>query len=149
AVEFRHPIGGRRDLNASERRHLRRAGRIQETLSWIAVELGAEPPKTLSGSISDDPAAVAVETRPLFGVSTTQQASWPSSATAFDAWRSAIEGVGDIVLLFSIGKGSCRGFSSWDPRVPLVVVNTAWNEEARIFTLFHELGHLISRTSSA
>ena len=31
----------------------------------------------------------------------------------------------------------------------MVAVNTAWNESARIFTLFHEMGHLIARTSSA
>lgn len=31
----------------------------------------------------------------------------------------------------------------------MVAVNTAWNESARIFTLFHELAHLITRTSSA
>jgi Zn-dependent peptidase ImmA (M78 family) len=148
-VEFRHPVGGRRELNASERRHLRRAGRIQDTLSWIAGELGIEPPKTPSGSISNDPATVATETRRLLGVATTDQTAWPSSAIAFDHWRTAIEDAGHIVLLFSIGKGSCRGFSSWDPRVPIIAVNTAWNEEARIFTLFHELGHLITRTSSA
>jgi Zn-dependent peptidase ImmA (M78 family) len=28
-------------------------------------------------------------------------------------------------------------------------VNTAWNDEARTFTLFHELGHLMTRTNSA
>lgn len=149
AVEFRHPLGGRRELNPSERRHLRRAIRIQETLSWIAGEVSVEPPKTPAGSISDDAAAVAAETRRVLGVSTTAQMTWASSAIAFDNWRTAIESTGHIVLLFSIGKGSCRGFSSSDPRVPLIAVNTAWNEEARIFTLFHEFGHLITRTSSA
>ena len=28
-------------------------------------------------------------------------------------------------------------------------MNTAWNEEARIYTLFHELGHLATRSNSA
>lgn len=32
---------------------------------------------------------------------------------------------------------------------PVVAVNSAWNESARIFTLFHEMAHLITRTSSA
>jgi len=149
AVEFRHPASGRRELNVSERRHLRRAGRIQETLSWLAGELALEEPKTPSGSISDDPGPLATETRKLLGVTTAQQFAWPSPAIGFDHWRRALEDAGHVVLLFSIGKASCRGFSAWDPRAPVIAVNTAWNEEARIYTLFHELGHLITRTSSA
>ncbi|MPY88378.1 MAG: ImmA/IrrE family metallo-endopeptidase [Luteitalea sp.] len=149
AVEFRHPASARRELNASERRHLRRASRIQETLSWIAGELALDAPQTPSGSVSDDPAPLAAETRRLLGITTTQQVEWRSSAIAFDHWRSALEDTGHVVLLFSIGKASCRGFSAWDPRAPIIAVNTAWNEEARIYTLFHEFGHLITRTSSA
>jgi Zn-dependent peptidase ImmA (M78 family)/transcriptional regulator with XRE-family HTH domain len=148
-VDFRHPAGGRHELNANERRHLRRAGRVQETLSWIAKELDFELPQTPSGSISDASAAVAAEMRRILSVPITDQVSWPSSAVAFDHWRRAVERTGHVVLLFSIGKGSCRGFSAWDRRVPVIAINTAWNEEARIFTLFHELGHLITRTSSA
>ncbi|MFZ0800114.1 MAG: ImmA/IrrE family metallo-endopeptidase [Terriglobales bacterium] len=68
---------------------------------------------------------------------------------AFDEWRTALERTGQLVFLFSLGKDSCRGFSLWDDFAPVVAVNTAWNESARIFTLFHELGHLITRTSSA
>jgi Zn-dependent peptidase ImmA (M78 family) len=128
---------------------LRRAGRIQETLSWIAGELALDAPKTPSGTVSDDPSPLATTVRKLLGVTTAQQFAWTSPAIAFDHWRSAFEDAGHVVLLFSIGKASCRGFSAWDPRAPVIVVNTAWNEEARIYTLFHELGHLITRTSSA
>ena len=41
-----------------------------------------------------------------------------------------------------------RGFSVWDDEAPLVAVNTHWNVAARIFTLFHELAHLATRTDS-
>ena len=34
-------------------------------------------------------------------------------------------------------------------QVPVIAVNTAWNDEARTFTLLHELGHLVARTDSA
>ena len=63
--------------------------------------------------------------------------------------RAALEDTGHLVFLFSLGKDSCRGFSLWDDFAPVVAVNTAWNESARLFTLLHELGHLITRTSSA
>jgi len=118
-------------------------------LSWIAGELALDPPKTPIGSIADDPARLAIQTREVLGVTASQQMAWPSSKIAFDEWRGALERTGHIVLLFSIGKTSCRGFSIWDARVPVIAVNTAWNEEARIYTLFHEFGHLITRTNSA
>jgi Zn-dependent peptidase ImmA (M78 family) len=72
-----------------------------------------------------------------------------SASVAFDEWRSAVEAIGVTVIQFPIGEKSCRGFSLWDDRSPLIAVNTAWRDEARVFTLFHELGHLVTRTNSA
>lgn len=68
---------------------------------------------------------------------------------AFESWRSELEHVGVTVVQCAMGTTACRGFSMWDERSPLVAVNTAWSDEARIFTLFHELGHLLTRTDSA
>jgi Zn-dependent peptidase ImmA (M78 family) len=48
-----------------------------------------------------------------------------------------------------LGESSCRGFSLADKNAPAIAVNTAWRTEARIFTLFHEYGHLLTRTESA
>lgn len=149
AVEFRKPIGQQRELSPNERRHMRRAARLQEILSWVATELGMTLSKTPSASLRESPVSVAKRARDLLGVSTATQMAWPSSSSAFDNWRAALESTGHIVFLFSLGKDSCRGFSIWDDHAPVVAINTAWNEEARIFTLFHEFGHLITRTSSA
>lgn len=149
AVEFRHPIGDERELNPWERRYLRRAARLQEVLSWLASELKLEGPQTPSATVEDDPVNVASITRNILRISTTDQKEWASPSIAFDEWRSALERSGHLVFLFSLGKDSCRGFSLWDDSAPVVAVNTAWNESARIFTLFHEMGHLITRTSSA
>ena len=49
----------------------------------------------------------------------------------------------------ALGKDSCNGFSLWHELAPVIAVSSAWREEARIFTLFHELGHLITRSNSA
>jgi len=49
-----------------------------------------------------------------------------------------------------MGHDSCRGFSLWDDYVPLIAVNTTGRTPAaRTFTLFHEYGHLATRTNSA
>jgi Zn-dependent peptidase ImmA (M78 family)/DNA-binding XRE family transcriptional regulator len=148
-VEFRHPIGGERELNPNERRYLRRAARFQEVLSWLARELGIERPRTPLASLDDDPVSVARVARDVLGIAADDQEEWASPSAAFDEWRMALERSGHLVFLFSLGKESSRGFSLWDDFAPVVAVNTAWNESARIFTLFHEMGHLITRTSSA
>lgn len=148
-VEFRHPLEDRGELNPSERRHLRRAARIQEILSWLAKELELDRAQTPRASINDSPEKAAGFVRHLLGIPTASQKKWPNASVAFDEWREALERTGHLVFQFSLGKESCRGFSLWDEFAPVVAVNTAWNESARIFTLFHEIGHLVTRTSSA
>jgi len=148
-VEFRHPIGDQRELNPNERRHLRRAARFQEVLSWLARELEIEKPRTPLASVDDDPVLMASVARDVFRITTMDQKGWATSSVAFDEWRTALESTGHLVFLFSLGKGSIQGFSLWEDFAPVVAINTAWNESSRIFTLFHEMGHLITRTSSA
>ena len=87
--------------------------------------------------------------RKLSAVSTEEQLGWPNPSTAFHTWRSYLEEQGVLVLQLSMGKNSIRGFSVWDEYAPLVAVNTAYHPTARIFTLFHEIGHLLTRTDAA
>jgi Zn-dependent peptidase ImmA (M78 family)/transcriptional regulator with XRE-family HTH domain len=149
AVAFRHPSDYQRSLNPEERRSLRRAGRLQEVLSWLVKELDLTAPEMTTASTSHDPVAVAARIREAVGVSVSHQKRWNTTSDAFDGWRSALERAGYMVFLVSIGRESVNGFSLWDQVAPVVAVNTARNEASRIFTLFHELGHLVTKTSSA
>lgn len=148
-VEFRHPAGNPRGLTPIERRYLRRGARFQEMLSWLVRELGIDRPRTPLVSVDDDPAFAARATRDLLGITTAAQKGWTTASAAFDEWRTALERSGHLIFLFSLGKDSCQGFSLWDDFAPVVAVNTAWNESARTFTMFHEMGHLVTRTNSA
>jgi Zn-dependent peptidase ImmA (M78 family)/DNA-binding XRE family transcriptional regulator len=148
-VQFRHPLDDDRQLSPSERRYIRRAARFQEVLSWLIRELELAGPQTPLASVNDNPVAAARVAREMIGVSASDQEQWDTPSLAFDEWREALERTGHFVFLFSLGKESSRGFSLWDEFAPVVAVNSAWNESARIFTLFHELGHLMTRTSSA
>jgi Zn-dependent peptidase ImmA (M78 family) len=149
SVEFRHPLSGRRELNANERRYLRRAARLQEILSWLANGLQVDKPRTPFASPNDDPISVAASARDVLGIGLSEQKQWENPSAAFDGWRKALENVGHLVFLFSLGKESSQGFSLWDKLAPVVAVNTACNESAPILEMFHEMGHLITRTSSA
>ena len=148
-VEFRHAGDSPRKLNPAERRSLRRARRLQEVLSWLAKELSIEPKRATAATTNDDAEVVAAKIRELIGVPTSRQKGWDTLSEAFDEWRKALERTGYLVFLTSAGKESVNGFSLWDAEAPVVAVNTARNEASRVFTLFHELGHLVTRTSSA
>jgi Zn-dependent peptidase ImmA (M78 family) len=118
-------------------------------MGWLASEMNAPLKLPTLLTVDDDPDLAGTEVRRLLGISSEQQLEWTSASRAFDAWRDALEALGVAVFLFPMGTAACNGFSIWRERVPVVAVNTAWREEARIFTLFHELGHLLTRTSSA
>lgn len=149
-VEFRHPLDtDRASLNVEERRVLREVLRQQRILSWVVDQLHLAAPSLPSLRLDEDPLAAATRVRELLGVSVEQQLGCKSAATAFGRWREALEELGLFVFLFPVGKGSFRGCSAWDEHAPVLAINTAWNVEARIFSLFHELGHLVTRTSSA
>lgn len=149
-VKFRHPLGAEsRALNPKERRFLRRATRYQDAYAWLISELGRETPSLPTYGIRDDSVSAAVQIRAMLKISVTTQRGWPSASRAFDAWRESVESLGVMVFLFAMGKESVRGFSLWHDRAPVIAINTAWSDEARIFSLFHELGHLLTRSNSA
>ena len=149
SVKFRHSrstVG--RELIPEERRRIREAARLQEILSWLARELDKSPPLVPRFSTKDDAEKVARALRTQMGGSLATQLSWSSATEALGAWREAVETSGVTVLMASMGEESCRGFSIWDEYAPLICVNTAWLPEARVFTLFHEYAHLVTRTNS-
>jgi len=150
-VRFRHPIGSKheRALTPDERRFLRRARRLQEAEAWLVSQLewGYAPLERVS--IDDSAEDVAARWRSRMRITIRAQKSWKTPSIGFESWRSELERAGVTVVQFAMGPKGCRGFSIWDERAPLVAVNTAWPDEARIFTLFHEIGHLLTRTDSA
>jgi Zn-dependent peptidase ImmA (M78 family) len=150
SVKFRNPLGGgSRPLNPTERRYLRRARRVQDAYAWLSSELERGPVDLPQFTLSYDADDAATALRTRLGVSLPDQRKWKTASVAFDAWREALEGLGILVVMFPLGEDSCRGFSLWHESAPLVAVNSEWRDEARIFTMFHELGHLVTRTNSA
>jgi Zn-dependent peptidase ImmA (M78 family) len=63
---------------------------------------------------------------------------------AFRVWREAIENLGVLVIQDGgLEVDQMRGFVSPHERVPAIAINTNDDVRARLFTLVHELGHLI------
>ena len=103
--------------------------------------------KNLTGR--DNLHKLAAVVRKLLGISLKQQFSWRDPEVAFNHWRQAVEECGIWVFKNSFrgpdNSGDRRycGFCLDDARYPLIYINNEMAKQRQIFTLFHELAHLI------
>ncbi len=94
----------------------------------------------------DDPEALAGKVRTMLGVSLTTQRRWADEYDALNSWKSAIEAHDVLVFHFSrVALGEARAFSLAEDRYPVVAVNGGDKPRPRIFSLMHELGHVVLR----
>ncbi len=150
-MEFRHsPETARNKLNYKEMLQIRMSNRQRGFLSWINKELRERKFKLERFDVGSRPEDVANRVRRSFDLSIDEQVNCDTASAFFKLLRSKFESFGIYVFLLSLGKDSIRGFSIWDDYAPVIGINTTgWNPESRIFTLLHELGHLLVRSSSA
>jgi len=79
---------------------------------------------------------------------------WPqkrpvSPTESFNVWRELFEQNGILVFQSTrIPMSSYRGLSVFHERYPVILINGADAANGKIFTLFHELGHLANRSSA-
>ena len=98
-------------------------------------------------SIDDDPVAAAGRIREYLGVSLKDQFGWPNDAEALKSWRKAFYRVGVAVFKDSFREDGFCGFCLYDEEFPLIYVNNSNAKTRQIFTLLHELAHLLFRRS--
>jgi Zn-dependent peptidase ImmA (M78 family)/DNA-binding XRE family transcriptional regulator len=128
---------------------LRLEVRRAESRREIAIELyeaaEGEPPRLdLTASLSDEPEEVARAIREVLGVGIEEQVSWRPHYETFNRWRSAFEDSGVLVFQTeNVPIDELRGFSIAKYPLPAIVVNNKDPVVARIFTLFHEICHII------
>lgn len=85
--------------------------------------------------------------RDFIGVSLADQFGWRDEDIAFKAWRSAFYRIGVSVFKDAFSADEFCGFSLYDAEFPIIYVNNSNAKTRQIFTLFHELAHLLHRTS--
>ncbi len=98
------------------------------------------------GSVGDDAEELAGGVRELLAVTPTSQHRWKDDYEAFNGWKTSMESRGVLVFQFSrIDVDEARAFSIAADRFPVVAINGSDGPRARIFSLLHELGHLVLR----
>ena len=138
-----------RRLSPREIKTIRWVSRIQKVLSWLrAEEFGDAALCSLPAVPSSmAPSEAADAFRDWLQVPVDEYTRRPRQR--LQKWRDLLEGAGIAVFQFQIDRSAIRGFSIWDDNVPVLAVNTAYTPQARTFTLFHEVGHLLRRDGGA
>jgi Zn-dependent peptidase ImmA (M78 family) len=127
---------------------VRRVSRRQEAAVELLDLLDEEAvwPGVRAALSAVRPVAAARTVRARLGISLEEQFSWRDrdGYVPLRHWIDAVEEIGVLVVQDgSLPVDLMRGFVSLHERVPVVVLNSQDDPRARVYTLIHELGHLL------
>lgn len=97
--------------------------------------------------LRDDPEEIGTTIRQLLNVDLDQQEHWATPYDALRIWKESIESLG--ILVFQSTKVPVevmRGFSISQKLFPVIVLNGSDHPHGRIFTLLHELTHIMHQS---
>jgi Zn-dependent peptidase ImmA (M78 family)/transcriptional regulator with XRE-family HTH domain len=85
--------------------------------------------------------------REYLGVDLQAQFGWGSTEEALKTWRQVVEDAGVFIFKRSFKQRGISGLCLSDDVFPLILVNNSTAHSRQIFTVFHELGHLLFAVS--
>ena len=85
--------------------------------------------------------------REALGFSFEDQISWKNDDIALKTFRESLSNAGIFVFKDAFQNGDYCGFCLYDKEFPLIYINNSKPKTRQIFTLFHELAHLLFGTS--
>jgi Zn-dependent peptidase ImmA (M78 family)/transcriptional regulator with XRE-family HTH domain len=92
-------------------------------------------------------AEMAERVRDYLDITLDQQFAWADDDDALKVWRDALQKAGIFVFKDAFRVEGYSGFSLYDDVFPIIYVNNSSTKTRQIFTLFHELAHLLYHTS--
>lgn len=133
-------------LAADTYMQIRRARAYQ--LSLIELFEGKNPldrfiPNEISLTRDGSVVEQASKIRDYLAITLEYQAGLKSDDMALKAWREAIESVGVFVFKAPFKQKDISGFCIRDEDFPVIYVNNSTTKTRQIFSLLHELAHLL------
>jgi Zn-dependent peptidase ImmA (M78 family)/transcriptional regulator with XRE-family HTH domain len=99
-------------------------------------------------NLKQDDNALAIWLREKLDISIDEQLGWKYDSQAFKSWRQAVEDkLGILVFQFSMPLNEIQGFCYTDGLPYSIVVNSKHSYTSRLFTIFHELAHIVRHHS--
>lgn len=90
-----------------------------------------------------NPIELAEKARLYLNIDVKQQINFESPEKAFKAWRHSIEIAGVFTFKDSFVDRFISGFSILDTNYPIIFINNSNSFSRQLFTLIHELGHIL------
>ncbi len=81
--------------------------------------------------------------RRYIGIPLKEQISWKTNEEALRIWRHSMEEQGIFIFKRSFKQKYISGFCFLDNEFPIIYLNNSTSETRQIFTIFHELAHLL------
>jgi Zn-dependent peptidase ImmA (M78 family) len=127
---------------------IRRARRLQNISRELAENLNI-PLQSVTSNVkqSDDPKKLGERYRKEFGLTEEIQKKMKTPYELFSFLREIFEKKNILVFQIPMLLEDARGFTLVDNTPEVVVVNSRDQIEARVFTLLHELGHVLLHES--
>lgn len=145
--DYRKHAGSKsRRMSPELRAEIRRLQFLREVALDVAEAIEAEPAEFIGSATLDiDAEVVAASSRARLNLGlTTQVNRWSTPTEALKACRTAVEGSGVLVFqVQNVDTSEMRGFSVRELQFPIIALNSKDAPAARLFTLFHEFGHLL------
>ena len=151
AREFRTlPDTDLQTLHADTYLQVRKAHAYQLTLREIfdgnnpsGRQIWKEAPLDMQISVE----AQALTVRKVLGISLENQLAWKADELALKRWREAVEAQGIFVFKAPFKQKDISGFCLLDTDFPLIYLNNSTTKTRQIFSLLHELAHLLLNVS--
>ncbi|KKM11267.1 hypothetical protein SY88_09350 [Clostridiales bacterium PH28_bin88] len=124
---------------------IRRAFERRAIALELTAQLGEAPSVfPLEADMSESPESLAFRIRQALGINLATQISWRDQQTALRFWISAVESLGVLVFhVRNVELSQMRGFSISERPFPVVGINGKDSPRGRMFTLLHELVHIV------
>ena len=138
-------------LGADTRYAIREARAYQHSLRELTGERNPSRRRLwedLHFSARDSVEELAQTLREYLGVDLQEQFGWSSTEQAIAEWRTAVEGAGVFVFKRSFKQREVSGFCLADDEFPVIMINNSTPFSRQVFTLIHEVAHLLAGTSS-
>ncbi|MDP2796474.1 MAG: ImmA/IrrE family metallo-endopeptidase [Methanoregula sp.] len=146
--DFRKLPGAQGDFSKETHLAIRKARRLQKVRRELMENLGSDVHnKIRNRTTQDNPENVANDERVDLPVEMAQ-ISTSTPTKLFQIWRDWFEQKNITVLQLKMPVEDARGFSLTDIEPYVIVVNESDAMNAKIFTLFHEYGHILLNESA-